>query len=70
MFTRILNADEKTLFRQIVQSDAIPKELGIAASDQLFKTGYWGQYGGTMALFRDGKIVASRRERHDDPRLL
>ena len=58
MFTRILNADEKTLFRQIVQSDAIPKELGIAAGDQFFKTGYWGHYGGTMALFRDGEIVA------------
>jgi hypothetical protein len=46
------------LFRQIVQGDAIPKELGIAANDQLFKTGYWGQFGGTTALFRDGKIVA------------
>ncbi|MDO9236677.1 MAG: DUF4157 domain-containing protein [Aquabacterium sp.] len=54
-----LTADEKTLFREIVKSGAIPKAVGLAAGDPFFKAGYWGDLGGGVhAFFELGKITA------------
>jgi hypothetical protein len=58
MFRQLLNADEQTLFKQILQRGAIPKELGIAGKDQLFIAGYWGHIDNMWALFQNGKIWA------------
>ena len=59
VFRDLLNADEKKLFGEIVKSDAIPKAVGIAASDPFFKTGYWGDLGGGKhGFFEGGKVTA------------
>jgi hypothetical protein len=58
MFNSILNRDEKMLFRQILKSDAIPRQLAVDSTAPLFAEGYWGHFAGVMALFRDGRIVA------------
>jgi hypothetical protein len=58
MFNSILSRDEKILFQQIVKSDAIPRQLDVDPTAQLFADGYWGHFAGMMALFRDGQIVA------------
>jgi hypothetical protein len=59
VFRDVLSADEKKLFKEIVKSDAIPKAVGIAASDPFFKTGYWGDLGGGIhGFFEGGKVTA------------
>jgi hypothetical protein len=57
-FSKILTKDEQALFRDIVKTDAIPKAVGIAATDPFFKTGYWGDLDGQHALFEHGKVTA------------
>lgn len=57
-FSQILTKDEQSLFRDIVKTDAIPKAVGIAATDPFFKTGYWGDLDGQHALFERGKVTA------------
>jgi hypothetical protein len=62
MYSTILSKDEQALFRQIVKSDAIPQELGLAATDAFFPDGYWGHVGDLWALFQGGKVVALASE--------
>ncbi len=58
MFKSALTPDEQTLFRDIVKSGAIPKELGLTGTEQFFPQGYWGHIEGMWALFQGGKVVA------------
>jgi hypothetical protein len=57
-FNDILSKDEQSLFKDIVKSDAIPKAVGLAATDPFFKTGYWGEMNGQHVLFEHGKVTA------------
>jgi Domain of unknown function (DUF4157) len=57
-FRDLLSADEKTLFKDILKSNAIPAAVGITANDPFFKTGYWGHLGNMYALFEGGKVAA------------
>jgi hypothetical protein len=62
MFNTILTKEEQALFRDIVNSNAIPRELKLQAADPLFVEGYWGHLDGQMALFREGKVEALATE--------
>jgi Domain of unknown function (DUF4157) len=57
-FRDLLSADEKTLFKDILKTNAIPAAVGIAANDPFFKTGYWGHLGNMYAFFEGGKVAA------------
>jgi len=61
-FTNLLTKDEQTLFREIIKSNAIPKELVVDPKGQFFLNGYWGHVAGRdemmWALYQGGKIVA------------
>ncbi|MGA9995842.1 MAG: DUF4157 domain-containing protein [Pyrinomonadaceae bacterium] len=62
MFNSVLSADEQKLFKEIVKSDAIPKALGLAGTDEFFPGGYWGHFGDLWALFQGGKVIALASE--------
>jgi hypothetical protein len=59
-FRDLLSADEQTLFKEIVKSNAIQTAVGIGANDPFFKTGYWGHPPGSngYAFFEAGKVTA------------
>jgi Domain of unknown function (DUF4157) len=57
-FRDLLSADEKTLFKEILKSNAILTAVGIGANDLFFKTGYWGHLGNMYAFFEGGKVAA------------
>jgi hypothetical protein len=59
-FRDLLSADEQTLFKDIVKSNAIQTAVGIAPNDPFFPTGYWGHPPGnsTYMFLEGGKVTA------------
>lgn len=62
MFSDLLTKDEKTLFKEIVKTNAISSKFGLSATDPVFASGYWGHIGNMKALFSRGKIVVLATE--------